>query len=149
MNNSVHNIKAVGIPHISDDITEINLSNIAIQMNLSSDSLVRGHGPVDLLIGIDHAKMHTGETREVGNLIARLSPLGWVLFGAMSGEMSQITRVFHLRYSTPVDLTDFWTTEAMGVSINPCHCKADKLSETERKEQEIIESSCQKVNDQW
>ena len=49
----------------------------------------------------------------------------------------------------PEDLSDFWTTEAMGVAVTPCLCAADKLSPIEREEAKIIESSCQKVGNQW
>jgi len=46
------------------------------------------------------------------------------------------------QYTTPKDLTDFWTTEAMGVAVMPCLCAADKLGQIEREEARIIESLC-------
>ena len=46
-------------------------------------------------------------------------------------------------------MTDFWTTETMGVAAKPCECDADKLSDVERKELKIIEDSCQKIRRQW
>ena len=49
----------------------------------------------------------------------------------------------------PVDLSDFWTTEAMGVAVTPCLCASDKLSQIEREEAKMIERSCQKVGNQW
>lgn len=45
----------------------------------------------------------------------------------------------------PEDLSGFWSTEAKGVAITPCLCAADKLSQIEREEAEIIKSSCQIV----
>ena len=45
--------------------------------------IYRECGPVYILIGIDHAHMHTGEPKKFGNVVARHSPLGWLLFGAM------------------------------------------------------------------
>ena len=50
---------------------------------------------------------------------------------------------------TPIDMTDFWTTETMGVAAKPCECDADKLSAVERKELKITEDSCQKIGRQW
>ena len=37
----------------------------------------------------------------------------------------------------------------MGVAVKPCLCTEDKLSQVEREEAKIIESSCQKVGKQW
>ena len=37
----------------------------------------------------------------------------------------------------------------MGVEVKPCICDADKLSQIEREEAEIISSSCKKIGDQW
>ena len=55
----------------------------------------------------------------------------------------------HVAYATPVELTDFWKTEAMGVEVKPCICDADKLSQIEREEAEVISSSCKKVGDHF
>ena len=93
--------------------------------------------------------MHTGETRQAGHLVARKSPLGWVVFGGTSQDAPEASRTLHVKYTSPVDLTDFWTTEAMGVAITPCLCPANKLSQIEREEAKIIESSCQKNGNQW
>ena len=59
-----------------------------------------------------------------------------------------MSRIFHVKYTTPVDLSDFWTTEAMGVAITPCLCATDKISEIEREEAKAIESSFQKAGNQ-
>ncbi|XP_068690776.1 uncharacterized protein [Montipora foliosa] len=126
-------VQAIGIPCISDDIVDIKTRDIAERLNLKKD-LYRGKGPVDLLIGIDHARMHTGETRHAGHLVARKSPLGWVVFGGTSQDPPEASRTLHVKYTSSVDLTDFWTTEAMGVAITPCLCPANKLSQIEREE---------------
>ena len=60
-----------------------------------------------------------------------------------------MNRVFSVKVPTPIDMTDFWTTETMGVAAKPCECDADKLSDVERKELKIIEDSCQKIGRQW
>ena len=37
----------------------------------------------------------------------------------------------------------------MGVQVKPCVCEADKLTQAEREEAEIISKSCEKVAKQW
>ena len=146
---SAHVIQAIGIPTISEDNTDVKVADIARQLGLGKGQLRRGNGQTDLLIGIDQAKLHTGETREAGNVVARHSPLGWVAFGAVPGEQSEASHVYHIKLETPVDMTDFWTTESMGVSVQPCNCEAGKLSQIEREEAKIIEESCEKLGNQW
>ena len=129
----------MGIPCISSDITKIKLSHLAGFFGLGETEIRRKDGPVDLLVGIDHPKLHTGETREAANLIARQSPLGWVVFGATPGIPPQVNCVFNVKVHTPVDMTDFWTTETMGVAAKPCGCGVEKLSPVERREVNVID----------
>ena len=82
-------------------------------------------------------------------LVARKSPLGWVVFGGTSQDAHEPSRIWHLKYTTPVDLSDFWITEAMGVAVTPCLCVTDKLSQIEREEAKVIASSCQKAENRW
>ncbi|XP_068742503.1 uncharacterized protein [Montipora capricornis] len=146
---SAHVIQAIGIPSISEDITDVKVADIARQFGLGKGQLRRGKGHIDLLIGIDQAKLHTSETREAGNVVARHSPLCWVVFGAVPGKQLEASHVYHIKLETPVDMTDFWTTESMGVSVKPCSCKAGKLSQIETEEAKIIEESCEKIDNQW
>ena len=129
---SAYVMQATEIPSISEDIAHIEVTYIAQKLGLSRKHLHLGHGKTDLLIGIDQAKLHTGETKEVGNILARHSPLGWVLFGAMSGLQSESSHVYHIKLEEPVDQTDFWTTESMGVSAKPCTCEAGTLTQIVR-----------------
>ena len=147
--NVIHTVTAVCIPCIRSDITEIKLSHVAGIFGLGEEEIRRKNGQVGLLVGIDHPKLHTGETREAANLILRQFPLGWVIFGATPGKLEQVNLVFSVKVPTPIDMTDFWTTETMGVAAKPCECDADKLSDVERKELKIIEDSCQKIRRQW
>ena len=147
-NNERFVVKAIGIPNISDDIVGIETKEIARQFGLKG-KIHRGKGPVDILIGIDHPRMHTGETKQVGDLVARNSPLGWVVFGAKPGETMRASQIFHIKYTAPVDLSEFWTTESMGVAVKSCQCTASKLSPTEIEEAKIIEDSCKKLGNQW
>ena len=143
-------IKAVGIPCISEDIKGVRVSDLAEQFDLPRGSVKRRSGSVDLLIGIDHAYMHTGPTKQVNHLVARKSPLGWVIFGSPPGDgMNVTTTVFHVKYANPVNLSDFWTTEAMGIVVDPCICDANKLSQLEREEKRIIEESAKKEGNHW
>ena len=146
---SAHAIQAIGIPSISEDITDVKVADVARQLGLKKGQLRRGNGHIDLLIGIDQAKLHTGETRQAGNVVARHSPLGWVVFGEVLGKQSETSHVYNIKLETPVDMTDFWTTESMGVSVQPCNCEAGKLSQVEREEAKIIEESCEKIGNQW
>ena len=145
-NQRTFSLKEIGI---SDDILEVKTKDITEVLSLNKEYIYCGKGPVDLLIGIDHARMHTGETRQAGYLVARHSPLGWVIFGAMPGDARKTNSILYVKYTMPEHLSDFWTTEPMGVAVTPCLCAADKLSQIEREEVKIIESSCQKVRNQW
>ena len=147
--NSVHRVMAVGIPCISEDISEIKLRAVAKQLGLSKAKLHRGSGPVDILVGIAHPVLHTRETKEVQNLVARNSTLGWVILGISPSSESQVNKVYHVKFLSPVDITDFWKTESMCVDVKPCVCEADKLSQIEREEAKIIKDSSEKVCDQW
>ena len=131
-------VKAIGIPCISDDIVDIKIKDIIEGLGLEKENIYRGKGPIYLLIGIDHARMHTGETRQARHVVARKYPLGWVIFGAAPQDAREANRIFHVKYAMLVDLSDFWTTEAMGVAVTACLCESDKLSQIEREEANII-----------
>ena len=87
-------IKAVGILQISNNIVRITKEDVAE---------ITGTGAVDLLIGTEHARMQTGETKQSGHLVARNSPLGCVIFGATPGKSQEVNRV--LLSVTPLLLT--------------------------------------------
>ena len=142
-------IKAIGIPCISEDVSPVQLKPIAELLGIKSERLRRGKGPVDILIGIDHAQMHIGETKQSGKLVARNTPLGWVVFGGSSDDSEPISAIYHVSFAAPVELSQFWRTETMGVEVKPCVCGADKLTQIEREEAEIISNSCVKVGQQW
>lgn len=123
---------------LKESIPAVLLRNLAYQKIKSDD----GKGKVDLLIGIDHTYMHTGQTKQVDHLVARKSPLGWIIFGSSAGQLNNATRtVLHIRYQEPVDLSDFWMTKTMGVTVKSCTCDADTLSQSEREEKRVIEES--------
>ena len=144
-----YSVKAIGIPCIGDDITAVQTSKLADLLCVPNEKIHRGKGQIDMLIGIDHAHIHTGQTKQVGQLVARKTPLGWVVFGGSTETLSSSSRILFVKLSMPVDLTDFWTTETMGVQVKPCVCDADKLSQVEREEAEVISNSCKKVGVQW
>ena len=109
-NRKTFSIKVISIPCISEDIGEVKTKGIAEVLDLRKENVYRGKGPVNLLIGIDHARMHTGETRQAGQLVARHSPLGWVIFGAMPGDTHETNSILFVKYTTPEDLSDFWAS---------------------------------------
>lgn len=144
-----YSIKAIGIEKINEDVTAIEMKRITKILGLESEKIRRRKGCIDLLIGIDHAQLHTGPTKQSGQLVARNTPLGWVVFGGSPTSTEEVNQVYHVTYATPVDLSSFWKTEAMGVEVKPCVCDADKVSRVEREEAETISKSCQKVGNQW
>ncbi|XP_022777780.1 uncharacterized protein LOC111319232 [Stylophora pistillata] len=144
-----HSIKAIGIPSISDEMIPVPASQITELLGLSNEKFRRGRGPIDILVGIDHAHMHAGQTRPAGELGARQTPLGWVVFGGSPGNVQSANRILFVKQAIPVDLSDFWKTECMGVEVKACVCEADKLSQVEREEAEVISQSCRKIGQQW
>lgn len=147
--NKRYTVKAISIDSISDEIPKVKTSHLPELLGLPNTSFRRGKGHVDLLIGIDHAHMHAGETKQADHLIARKSPLGWVVFGGKAEQLSDASAILHVKYASPIEMSDFWKTEAMGVEIKPCVCDADKLTQVEREEAEIIFNSCERVGKQW
>ena len=144
-----YSTKTIGMPSISEEVTTVRMSEITDLLGLKNEKLRRGKGEVDLLIGIDHAHMHTGESKQVGQLVARHIPLGWVVFGGSRGDVQETSRILLVKFEMPVDLTDFWKTETMGVAVKPCVCEADTLTQIEREELRVIENPCKKVGNQW
>ena len=131
-----YTIKAIEIPCISEKVKGVRSSMLAELFNLPKREIRRGRGHVDLLVGIDHAHMHTGQMNQVEHLVARKSPLGWVIFAnSTSGDLDIVTTaVLHVKNISSVDLSDFLTTESMGVQTDPCVCDATKLSQLDREE---------------
>ena len=96
----------------------------------------------------DQPKLHTGKTRESSDL-ARRPRFGWAVFGATSERREIFNQVFHVKCSNPVNMTDVWTTEFMGVEEKMCSCETKKPSLIEAYKGEIIENSCEKIGNQW
>ncbi|PIK55383.1 hypothetical protein BSL78_07699 [Apostichopus japonicus] len=143
-----YTVSAIGLPCISDEVTEASLTDEAKQLGLDVRELHRGGGPVDLLVGIDHPKMHIGETRQGVSCAARKSPLGWVVFGAANTPTRLTHRVLHVQAAV-TELSEFWSTEAMGVEAPGCQCNPTKMTKVETEEYEVINKSCKKVGSQW
>lgn len=142
-------VKAIGIPRISEDVSPVRLKPITELLGIKSETLRRGKGPVNILIRIDHAQMHIGKTKQSGKLVARNTPLGWVVFGGSLDDSKPISAIYHVSFAAPVELPQFWRTETMGVEVKPCVCGADNLTQMEREEAEIISNSCVRVGQQW
>ena len=45
--------------------------------------------------------------------------------------MIQDFKVFHVKLSKPVHMTDFWSTESIGVAVKPCCSEPDKSKKLE------------------
>ena len=65
-------VQAISISCISKDVVDVKTRDIAECLNLKKEDLYHSKGPVEILLGIDHAPMHTGETRQAGHLVAPL-----------------------------------------------------------------------------
>ncbi|XP_072178137.1 uncharacterized protein [Diadema setosum] len=132
--NRVYRVSAVGLDSINDDIVQVQTDDLCKTFNLGQNCLHRSSGSIDVLVGIDHAKLHTGETRQKGNLVARHTPLGWVVFGADPDHQAAKSTVLNVMVTDAVDLKDFWTTESMGVCHSPSQYQPDGLSRQEMDE---------------
>ncbi|KAG1697393.1 hypothetical protein GQR58_006003 [Nymphon striatum] len=147
---NVYEVWVLAIPEISKDVSEVNLQVLAEKFRIDTREIYRKAGSIDILIGIDHAFMHEGITRNRGGLIARLSPLGWVIFGAEALTHHFESKIYHLQgISRPVDLTDFWTTESMGISCQKCECELTDIGSERLQEAKMISDSCRKIGQQW
>ena len=94
-----------------------------------------------MLIEIDRPKLHIGEIREADNLLARHSPLAWVIFGAAPTLENAVREVLYVKNTGRVDMSDLWSTEIMGVSVRWCMCANNKLCPIEHKEARVINKS--------
>lgn len=143
-------IKAVGNPRISDDVAAITRRDVTELARLTGEKIHRGYRTSrSSYWNRPCTPAHLNATKQSGHLVTRNSPLGWVVLGAMSGRIQQASSVLLVSYSSPVDLCNFWTTEAMAVAVKPCICSTDKLTQLEREETRIIQSSCKKMGNQW
>ena len=104
-----YSVKAIGTPVISSESSIVDTASIMEQLGLSGERIRRKKGPIDLLIGIDHAQLHTGPTKQKDPIVARKSRLGWVLFSNKSGTATaeEATRVLHVKFTAPVDISEF------------------------------------------
>ena len=117
-------MQAVGIPQISDEITEVDVTALANLFGLGSDDVRRQAGPIDVLIGINYSRFLVGETKVKGSSSRKEEPtwLGDIWFQRRRFNAANQTTVYCSPCPT-VDMTDFWKTESMGVSIAPCRVK--------------------------
>ena len=146
----IQTIQAVGTPQISEEPAGVDMNHASRVLGIPTDKLHRKAGPIDLLIGINYPRFHVGETKVKDGLVARRSPLGWVIFGSNSDDaLPEAKQVLHVRLAEPIDLRDFWKTESMGVSVSPCTCEAAKMSLQERAELKLIEDSCELQVNKW
>ena len=108
-NRARYSVTAVGVPDISSDISDIKVNEFEKFLGLGEEEFQRRNEPFDILIGIDHPRLHTGETRQTGNLVARQSPLGWVVFEATPREHAHVHQVLNVELSAPMNMVEFWS----------------------------------------
>ena len=99
----IQTIQAVGISQISEDSVGVNVRTSFIVKKVL---LISWQGSITLV------STSIGETNVKDGLVARRSPLGWVIFGSNSDDtLPEAKQVLHVRLAEPVDLTEFWKTE--------------------------------------
>lgn len=54
-----------------------------------------------------------------------------------------------VRLATPTDITEFWKTETMGVSVPSCTCEAGKIFKKEKADVKVIEESYKLQGKGW
>ena len=120
------------------------------QLRLSQSQAKRTRRAVDLLIGIDHALMHKGQTKQSGHLVA-IKKYASCLdnFGGSSAVVPVYGRVSHVRFAPPVEFSHLGMTETMGLGVKPCIFFGEKLTQVEREEAERISKSYVRVKKQW
>ena len=107
IDNKRYTVNVKGIANIRNEIPKVKTSHLTELLGLQNTSFRHWKGHVDLLIVIDQAHMHAGETKEVNHLIARKSPLGWVVFRGKADETPDASVILHVTYTLPIDVTDF------------------------------------------
>ena len=63
-NTGTFSIKAIGIPRMSEELSAVQFKPIGKLLGLENQRICRVKGPINLVIGIDDAQMHTGQTRQ-------------------------------------------------------------------------------------
>ena len=58
-----YSVKAIGIPSIGHDITAVYTSKLAGLLCVPKEKIHRGKEQIDVVIGIDHAHIPTGQTK--------------------------------------------------------------------------------------
>ncbi|XP_071088959.1 uncharacterized protein [Haliotis cracherodii] len=137
-NQQIFSVIAVGVPEITE-VPEMSLSVKQKFEQYLGEPIHRRGGPIDLLIGVNNARMHVGEIREADGFVARKSPLGWVVFGSSEGGASN-SQVLVAQLAKPVDLSQFWSTEEMGVRC---------MAKEESSQAHEMWDSCQRVDNHW
>ena len=74
---------------------------------LTKEKIYRGSDPVDLLIGIDHAQMHTGETRQSEHLGGQEFTAWMGGIWATTSKNQETSRIFLVSYTVPVICQNF------------------------------------------
>nr|XP_054755275.1 uncharacterized protein LOC129261240 [Lytechinus pictus] len=143
-------VTVISLPHISatDSVPEEYLQSAAKQLKIDRKMVNRHGGEIDLLVGSDHPKFHGGESKESHKFTARHSHVGWVILATLPHKRMEPSKVLHVQLAKPVDLTEFWTTESMGVKDIDCQCQPPGMTKADKEEYDLIERSCVKEGNQ-
>ena len=133
-------IHAVGIPCISENVSAVNTNDLCRTFNIRQENLHRGSGSVDLLIGVDHAKLHTGEVREAGQCTARKSPVGWVVFGTTPNDAIHTHTVLHVKLTTDEwkEVPEFLHQDEAERPVDQAKSDQEAVEKEKRKVQSVL-----------
>ena len=113
-----YSVTFVGVPHVSSDISNIRVNEVAKFLGLGEEQFRHSNWPVDILIVIDHPRIHTGETRQAADLAARHSPRGWVIFELHPEDTPMFTRCLMLSFLRPLTWLTFGQRRQWGWQSN-------------------------------
>ena len=146
-----YKVSAVAVPEITTVPPLPQQCRERIENHLRK-RIERGSGEVDILLGVDHPAMHGGETEQIDGYILRNSPLGWVILGSPNEMTARTSTVLHIKVTGKTDLSEFWSTEAMGVKLKNCNCEPSnnlQLTPKDREQFDKMWESCEKVDNRW
>ncbi|XP_033646409.1 uncharacterized protein LOC117305639 [Asterias rubens] len=147
----IYKVSAVEVPEITTVPPLPEQCREKVESHLGT-TIRRGFGQVDILLGVDHPAMHGGKTKKIDDYVLRDSPLGWVILGSSNEATARTSTVLHIKVTDKTDLSEFWSTEAMGVRFKNCNCKpsTDKLlTPNDQRQFDKIWESCEKEDNRW
>ena len=87
VDSSIHIVRAVSIPHISDPIRGIKLDGYAEKFGLDVSLLSREGGPIEILVGVDAPEFHAGNTLVRENVAMHHTIISPAVYGSAASDI--------------------------------------------------------------